>query len=274
MKNLLSSKAYFTPQRDFFCFSDRLFTVPPKDFHCHDFYELEIVLSGNAVDEINGTLYNLHKGDFIFLQPDDFHGIQSFESNGAEYLNIAVSITLMKEVLTFLGVTEENILPWPIAGHLSLDILVQLLTYIHELTDHSRSTTKIRSTIKQWIIVCFLNCDFFHDPLDQEPLPFWLQEIITKMKTPEGLSGGIEYLKQHADRSYPHVCKSFHRYFNKTPGEWINEQRLIRCANLLRHTDLSILEISLECGFHSLSHFNHVFKEYYGISPTALRSLL
>ena len=42
-------------------------------------------------------------------------------------------------------------------------------------------------------------------------------------------------------------------------------------TTMLRNTNRLILDISNDIGITSLSHFNHIFKEKYGISPNRYR---
>lgn len=52
---------------------------------------------------------------------------------------------------------------------------------------------------------------------------------------------------------------------------FLNKVRLDQAASLLRESDQSILNISLYCGFGSLSRFHHLFKSACGASPTQFR---
>lgn len=64
---------------------------------------------------------------------------------------------------------------------------------------------------------------------------------------------------------------AFSRYFksrmNKTFSEFLMDVRIAHACKLLHEVDRNISEISLECGFNTLSHFNRQFKEKMGITP-------
>jgi AraC-like DNA-binding protein len=68
---------------------------------------------------------------------------------------------------------------------------------------------------------------------------------------------------------------SFIRYFSQRTRQsftsFVNEVRLNHATKLLIETQESVLEISLECGFNNLSHFNRQFKKLYQIGPLAYR---
>jgi transcriptional regulator GlxA family with amidase domain len=58
----------------------------------------------------------------------------------------------------------------------------------------------------------------------------------------------------------------------KTPGEYLNEVRMNFACDLLKNTDLSILEIASFSGFSDNSWFSARFKQWSGSTPKAYRS--
>lgn len=74
------------------------------------------------------------------------------------------------------------------------------------------------------------------------------------------------------------VCMSedsFSRFFKnktgRTPNRYVNDYRLGIAARLLLHTQLSVSEIGYSCGFNTLSHFNRLFRESKGCTPSEFR---
>jgi AraC-like DNA-binding protein len=68
---------------------------------------------------------------------------------------------------------------------------------------------------------------------------------------------------------------SFARYFKKNTGktftQFVNEYRLVHASKLLAEKPTSITDICYESGFNNFSHFNKLFKEYSGKSPSEYR---
>lgn len=74
------------------------------------------------------------------------------------------------------------------------------------------------------------------------------------------------------------VCMSedsFSRFFRnktgRTPNRYIIDYRLGIAARLLLTTKLSVAEIGYSCGFNTLSHFNRLFRESKGCTPSEFR---
>ena len=70
------------------------------------------------------------------------------------------------------------------------------------------------------------------------------------------------------------LFRSFQRYMNQTPIEYLLEYRLAQAANLLMKTDKSVTQIATDCGFSGASYFGKAFKNKYGISPLKFRNSL
>ena len=63
----------------------------------------------------------------------------------------------------------------------------------------------------------------------------------------------------------------FQKYLLCTPSRYYLQLRLQRARELLKQTDLSLVEISVQAGFVSNSHFSKSYKEFYGHSPSTER---
>ena len=59
----------------------------------------------------------------------------------------------------------------------------------------------------------------------------------------------------------------FHKSLNCTINEYINKTRVEKAAELLKHTDLSMEEISQKVGFSSAAYFTINFKKVYNMPP-------
>jgi transcriptional regulator GlxA family with amidase domain len=71
--------------------------------------------------------------------------------------------------------------------------------------------------------------------------------------------------------SRSHFSRAFKSTTGFSPQDWIRQQRIVRAKQLIQHTDLSLTQISLECGFCDQAHFCHMFTRSEGINPFAWR---
>lgn len=56
-----------------------------------------------------------------------------------------------------------------------------------------------------------------------------------------------------------------------SPYSWLQLYRLVRTQDLLRHTERTITDIAISCGFSSVAGYNQLFKRLYGFSPSFFR---
>jgi transcriptional regulator GlxA family with amidase domain len=68
------------------------------------------------------------------------------------------------------------------------------------------------------------------------------------------------------------VERLFIKYLHMTPARYYMKLRLKRSQMLLSQTSMTILEISIACGFISASHFSKCYKEMYNHSPRSERT--
>ena len=63
----------------------------------------------------------------------------------------------------------------------------------------------------------------------------------------------------------------FHKLFKASVGkplrEYVEEQRIKKAINLMMSTDMSLTQISYECGFSSQSYFSYAFKRKTNVPP-------
>ncbi len=64
-----------------------------------------------------------------------------------------------------------------------------------------------------------------------------------------------------------HFCREFKQATEITVMKYILKTRLVMAKNMLLSENLSVTDVSLHCGFSSVSFFSRVFKDEFGISP-------
>jgi len=85
-------------------------------------------------------------------------------------------------------------------------------------------------------------------------------------------------LAEYVDLSRRQLQRLFQKNVLCTPSRYYLQLRLQRARELLLQSDLSLVEIAVQTGFVSSSHFSKCYKELYGYSPSnerraAMRSL-
>jgi len=243
--------------------------------HSQDYFELFLVNRGTAQHLVNDAVQELKKGSVVFIRPEDIHcyGDMSLDF---EIINMLIPVETVKALFHYLGEGFES------QRLLSskLPLVAQVTWREHEslvkelerlvLSKHiqqNNSDAVFRITLMHIIVTCF--------PILPETkkteMPVWLQWLALEMMKPENFVEGLGAMMRLADKSEEYVSRCCRKYLHKSPTELINELRLQHAARTITFTNEKIVEICADVGFESLSHFYHLFKKAYGVSPVVFR---
>jgi AraC-like DNA-binding protein len=81
----------------------------------------------------------------------------------------------------------------------------------------------------------------------------------------------VDDMARAAGLSRAHFSREFRAAFGESPHAYLLTRRMERAAALLRNTDRSVANISLDVGLQSVGSFTTSFKRTYGMTPTAYR---
>jgi AraC family carnitine catabolism transcriptional activator len=82
----------------------------------------------------------------------------------------------------------------------------------------------------------------------------------------------IDALCAAAGVSRRQLERMFQRHFRLSPQRYYLDLRLQRARALLQYTDLSVIEITVACGFGAAAHFSRAYRAWSGRPPTAERA--
>lgn len=81
----------------------------------------------------------------------------------------------------------------------------------------------------------------------------------------------IEQVAEHFHYSVFHYARLFKEVMGENLGDYQRKRRMTLAAERLLHSSQGILEIALDCGYHSQEAFTRVFKVYFGMTPGTYR---
>lgn len=84
----------------------------------------------------------------------------------------------------------------------------------------------------------------------------------------------LDEIADKVSMTVPAFCRYFKKITGKTFTKLVNEYRVVHATKLLSESQMSITDISFECGFNNFSHFNKLFKEFTGKSASKYRGEL
>ncbi|MCP1518463.1 transcriptional regulator GlxA family with amidase domain [Pseudomonas migulae] len=95
-----------------------------------------------------------------------------------------------------------------------------------------------------------------------------LQEIVALMEANLEEPIELDELASYVGLSRRQLERLFQKYLHSSPSRYYLKLRLIRARQLLKQTPISIVELSVVCGFVSTPHFSKCYRECFGIPPS------
>lgn len=243
--------------------------------HYHDYFEIFLVLEGEALHKVNGVTSKLAKGDLVLIRPKDCHDYLSINGKAFSFLNITFTPQTVQMLFSYLGEGFPSQLllnaQYPPEVHLSeyeFTRLERRMRTIRALdpTDVHRKKTELRMLLFDIFTRQFSNME-----TAEESIPLWLEEMCAEVKRNGGFTKDMEYFLSLTDRSREHVSRCMKKYMNMTASEYINSLRLNYIANMLKDSNHGISEIIYESGFNNISWASEQFKKKYGVSMSQYR---
>ena len=247
--------------------------APFLPLHSHDYAEIFFVTEGAGIHEINGELQALKRGDLVLIRPFlDTHCIRESDAK----LSI-VYIAVRASAVRFLEARYFGSHPsfWGGMGR-TPKVLTLSLNHQMWMQSATRKLSAARQTqleIDRFLLDLTEATGEAHVSSGIHGMTGWLKRACDMIEEPQYFAQGSKGFAFLANRSKEHVARELRKYLGKTPTEIVNQARMRYAADKLCHTSRPIIDIAMDCGFESLSHFYKVFRIAYGITPRRYRQL-
>jgi len=251
------------------------------DFHIHEFAEILLLAKGYLLHEVNGSHHILGPGSVVFVRPYDLHRLLPVNSERVVFASLAIDSAAIRELLDYLAApsiaTRFNTAPEAPCLQLPYDEARMLMLQMESLSNEQavnpeNSTPMARAFAAQ----LFANCLGRMEPAPHkgDAPPAWLSKLREAAENWEELNDAVQRFHEMSRCHPSHLCKSFQRYYQETPTDFLNRLRLRKAALLLSEAEAKVLAVSTRLGFDSVSHFHHLFKRYFGVTPAEYRRTL
>jgi AraC family carnitine catabolism transcriptional activator len=95
-----------------------------------------------------------------------------------------------------------------------------------------------------------------------------LVQVIGEMQRHSEQPLGSQQLAELINVTPRQLERLFRQHLNETPSNFYLALRLDKARQLLRQTDMSVLEVGLACGFESSSYFSRCYRARFASSPS------
>lgn len=98
-----------------------------------------------------------------------------------------------------------------------------------------------------------------------------LQRVVAHMETHMDENLPLSSLVNLSGLSPSQFSRTFRAAMGKPPHGYLLDLRIDRARSLLEKTDLSVIEVGMQCGFAQPTHFATMFRKVVGLSPREWR---
>ena len=256
--------------------------VPVVTPHWHEEAELTLITEGHCTYHVHLDTFEAEVGDLLFIPPAELHscktdpsvtGIRLVSSTfvfhtdylGAELTDIC-SVKYIRPIFN-----HSIVLPYIIKkGH---PVYQQILDIFYEMeTVYEKKEPGYEIKLKA--LLFYTVALLFPFKQKENNRPQLENEHINKLKIileyidihyAEKLT--IGQLAQMCFFSEYHFMRFFKKYIGVSCLEYIKNLRLEKAAAQLTQGELSVLDVSMSCGFSNLSYFYREFRKKYGMTP-------
>ncbi len=257
-----------------------------KVLHWHQEMEICYIKHGTGKYLINGIEYNFSQGDIFLISNDEIHlcyddkdlvmQVTMFDPN---FLQNGIATPFDYDYIRpFVESSECFCNKLNANDYITAQLSEILLDIETEYVAMQKGyTLMIKAMILKFLALiirhCFANDQYSSKNTISQKTSEKIRQIITYIDDHYSENINLKFISEHFDISKPYLCSAFKTLTGNSLIDFLIKKRIIEAKILLSTTDRSILKISEECGFGSLSNFNHQFKSLVGYSPSEYRKL-
>jgi AraC-like DNA-binding protein len=248
--------------------------------HTHAYYELYYLLGGERSYFIKDRSYPIRKGDLVFINKYEVH--KTLDRGAPHHERIVVYFNDEFARQYFADAAELLLMPftarYPV---IRLDPQRQLeaerLAYklMTEIRDRQAGySAAVRQTVIELLL---LACRFLKEgpvdrPVQESPLQEKMTEIARDINTNYAEPITLSMLAERYFISPYYLSRMFKDVTGFSLTVYINLTRIKEAQQLLRETDMKIIDIAEAVGFDNFSHFGKTFKAISGATPRSYRN--
>lgn len=259
-------------------------------FHWHKEWEMIRVRKGQLVLHVDEQEIFAKEGDVLLLQDSMFHGGAAvagvYECLVFDFYGLFHEMHPVKEYMRpfyrldrlpqILYRSEEH----PNICRIAADIMNENYNYFEkrdhigeDMSDGVRELTTIGGIGRMFASI--LQNNLYTENT---------QETIRSAHRIRRIKNVLEYVERNfhspitlndmaevAGMNPQYFCRAFKDVMMKSPMDYVIFYRLEQAVRLLSATDLSVMEVAMECGFNDCSYFIRVFKKQKNMTPNQYR---
>lgn len=245
-------------------------TFPFPLVHGHeDYWEFTIITDGTLVNITDSGEETFEKDTMFFSTTRDVHSIKR-KSAQLRYINLIVREQSLIQLASAISPRfwEDLRSAKKKYMHLKSYVIEEIEELIHRVNMLDKSQYHKYNDLLCGATLLLLQNLFvqFVEGIPKQTHG-WQSRLANLMSRKEFLTYNVDDLCRELDYSRMQLSRLFTQQFGVTPHKYLVNYKLQYAANILRSTDMKVIEVAQLVGYTKLSQFNVNFKQRYGVTP-------
>lgn len=253
--------------------------------HYHEFYEINIIESGIGYHYSRNGKMPVKRGDVFIIPPKAMHGYYNCGSLNVYHILVQklffekyfqdLQLSSSFKILFDLNSNKANTEPIHMVCNDEVEFMSiekSVLELNHSIHDSVQPNIQnidfVKSYIKGMEIIVKL-CELYSN-----------QNKNASLDTKQRIYNCVEYLYSNYDKkmdinklctiscmSRSSLFTEFKKIIGLTPNDFLTDYRMKLSKRMLEESDDSIADIATKVGYYDSSHFEKMYKKYYGCLP-------
>jgi AraC family transcriptional regulator len=231
--------------------------------HFHEHANIALTVEGSFTETVGTEPYEVNPSSVIFRPAGEKHS-NRYGATAARCLIIEVrperlaAIRQVTRILDRAAYVEAGVI-----SHLALRIFRE-----SRMRDAVVPLAIEALTLEMLVEATRIDC-----ARDRNP-PRWLRQAREVLHEQFAQSIDLSSIADLVGVHAAHLAKTFRRHYGCTVGDYVRRLRLDYAARLLTHSDKALSAIAVVAGFYDQSHFTHLFRLRFGVTPGGFRAAL
>jgi AraC-like DNA-binding protein len=247
--------------------------------HWHPDLEFIFVLNGDMEYFVNGQIIYLEKGEGIFINSKRLHHNYSKNFSNCTFLVVVVHPSILgtdthlgKEYFELkFGIETEDYCLLKDDISWQKEALTQVTAIYNEVNRKNHNPLRLLSQTTSLCACISENIQKVKSQGSDEPSWLILWNMTGFIQKNYAYSISLDDIAAAGSICRSRCCQFFSRYVGQSPNTYLTRYRISKSCEMLRQSNMAIVEIAMACGFQSSSYFTQVFKKEIGLTPKEYR---
>lgn len=248
----------------------RIYNDPSAYRSSERYFELLVVAEGAVTCVKNDMRMTASHHSVIFSFPGEGWQILPDDRSNLLLYNVLVSPCLLTEFCNLVSHKAMDLL-FSGEGHKMFRMQFRDYEYFVHTAELAISSEGAQASVLTKRIAYNLISQLILSIEQTTAYPSWFERFLDEIHSPENFLSPMSEIYKLAPYSQPMLNSYFNRFMGETLVSYITKMKLKYACNLLRFSELSVVDVAAKTRYSSLSHFNHIFKKHVGMTPSEYR---